>query len=988
MPTINGTSADDVLDGGAEDDTISGGDGADVISGGRGNDILIGENGGDTIYGGEGDDFLYAGYRVNVLRPDTGGLNRLFGEAGNDALVGGLGLDHLFGGDGNDVLSSRDDDVAHGGDTLIGGAGNDLFVTSGDWADGGDGDDLFRMSASWQIDAVGSRLTGGAGADFYDPGINASTANFGKIYDLITDFRVADGDRLVTQPTTGANLKMIFRGEVDNPGFGLSQSSVFSSNGYGSGFAQVWTYQANALTYLIIDLDGDEVLSTGDYLLTFQGFVNLTAQDFTAGSFLEISGGTSANDVLQGTSADDTIYGLNGDDRINGGGGFDYLYGNNGDDVILGGDGQAWIYGGNGADELRGGNGPDQIYGGSGADRIYGGAGADYLDAGGSRAGEGDAIGAVNIVDGGEGDDSISGGFSRVDRLYGGQGADSIFGMGLLDGGDGNDRLRAGNWASQLFGGAGNDILEGGDGEDLLDGGLGSDFLQGGNGSDRLIGGDGDDVLNGGFVGDDLLDGGAGVDTAQFGFALSQAVFRYEGDVLLVQSRSGETDRLVNIEVLRFTDHFIDVINGRVADQRRLLVEGGDGDDRLVGGGSNDRIVGGEGRDLLIGQGGADSLEGGGGVDTAGYAGLMRAYAVARMSGSLSSVAGGPEGGADSLMSIERLSFLDGVLDVDPNGAAAQIYRLYDAALDRAPDQAGLSGWIGRLAAGTILSQAAQAFATAPEFVARYGNLSNEDFVKTMYRFSLNREGDAFGISQWKAQLDSGVSRGSVLLSFSESVEHRNLTAAAVGAGLFVQDDRTIAVARLYDAAFDRVPDQGGIAYWRGTLESGGSLFSIANAFVSSQEFQDRYGSLNNTQFIDQLYRFTLNREADAFGRQVWVDRLNNGTTRAEMVVIFSESVEHVNLTAPLWQGGVRYENYVEPTSALADTGKGLDDAFVLPAVFDEAAVDAGAADEALYLVEDAADVAALDVAAFDVADLVVVQHGHDLITSHHPGWM
>jgi len=437
---------------------------------------------------------------------------------------------------------------------------------------------------------------------------------------------------------------------------------------------------------------------------------------------------------------------------------------------------------------------------------------------------------------------------------------------------------------------------------------------------------------------------------------------------------------------VRFTDYVAAVgSDGRLVAPNEIF--GTNDADRITGTAGGDRIIAGNGDDFLIGGASADILDGGAGIDTAGYAGLVRAYGVGRGSGSFNAVSGGPEGGTDSLTSIERLSFLDGTLDLNPNGAAAQIYRLYDAALDRAPDQAGLSGWVGRLAAGTTLSQAAQAFATAPEFVARYGNLSNEDFVKTMYRFSLNREGDANGVAAWKAQLDSGVSRGEVLLAFSESAEHRNITAAAVAQGLFVQDDRTIAVARLYDAAFDRVPDQGGIAYWRGTLESGGSLFSIANAFVSSQEFQDRYGSLNNTQFIDQLYRFTLNREADAFGRQVWVDRLNNGTTRAEMVVIFSESVEHVNLTAPLWQGGVRYENYVEPTSALAETGKGVDDAFVLPAVFDAAAVDVGVADDALYLASDPADVTQPDVAAFDVADLVAIPN-HDLIAAHHPDWM
>ena len=66
-----------------------------------------------------------------------------------------------------------------------------------------------------------------------------------------------------------------------------------------------------------------------------------------------------------------------------------------------------------------------------------------------------------------------------------------------------------------MEGGAGNDVLKAGEGDDYLDGGIGNDRLFGGAGVDQMKGGDGNDLLVGG-AGNDKLTGGAGVD--QFGF--------------------------------------------------------------------------------------------------------------------------------------------------------------------------------------------------------------------------------------------------------------------------------------------------------------------------------------------------------------------------------------------------------------------------------------------------------------------------------------
>lgn len=88
-------------------------------------------------------------------------------------------------------------------------------------------------------------------------------------------------------------------------------------------------------------------------------------------------------------------------------------------------------------------------------------------------------------------DDTISGSLIWGDRLYGGDGVDTIEGNGgddYIEGNEGNDVLLSGGSGNDtILGGQGDDTLEGGTGDDTLDGGLDNDTLRGGTGLDRYI---------------------------------------------------------------------------------------------------------------------------------------------------------------------------------------------------------------------------------------------------------------------------------------------------------------------------------------------------------------------------------------------------------------------------------------------------------------------------------------------------------------------
>ena len=162
------------------------------------NDALIGGSSNDTLVGNAGNDTLSGGI----------GLDALNGGVGADALDGGAGNDILVGGDGADTLAGGD-----GADSLTGGSGADVFVLQGNDTvadyDGAQGDTLNLTALAngnivtfttvrGQLDlssssstaafiatanALGSTITGGAGAD---------TLNGGNGVDVLTGGGGAD----------------------------------------------------------------------------------------------------------------------------------------------------------------------------------------------------------------------------------------------------------------------------------------------------------------------------------------------------------------------------------------------------------------------------------------------------------------------------------------------------------------------------------------------------------------------------------------------------------------------------------------------------------------------------------------------------------------------------------------------------------------------------------------------------------------------------
>ena len=243
------------------------------------------------------------------------------------------------------------------------------------------------------------------------------------------------------------------------------------------------------------------------------------------------------------------------------------------------------VNGGDGNDSITGSPDlPNSLLGGDGTDVLLGGGVNDSLDGGNGADTLTGGVGN-DTLRGGNGIDSLIGD-SGNDQLDGGDGADS------LNAGDGDDNVLAGNGADNLDGGLGNDTLNGDGGNDTINGNAGNDSILAGANNDLLLGGDGDDVIDG-QGGNDTISGEAGNDSLLGGDGTDLVSGGADNDIL-----NGESGN--------------DTISGDAGNDSLL---GGSGNDSMSGAAGDDTLNGQAGNDTLLGGFGADSIEGGTGND-------------------------------------------------------------------------------------------------------------------------------------------------------------------------------------------------------------------------------------------------------------------------------------------------------------------------------------------------------------------------------------
>ena len=115
---------------------------------------------------------------------------------------------------------------------------------------------------------------------------------------------------------------------------------------------------------------------------------------------------------------------------------------------------------------------------------------------------------------------------------------------------------------------------------------------------------------------------------------------------------------------------------------------------------------------------------------------------------------------------------------------------------------------------------------------------------------------------------------------------------------------------RLYQAAFNRKPDQSGLGFWISAMSSGNTLDQVAAHFVDSGEFKAKYGSVDDRQFVDLVYQNVLHRSPDQPGFDYWLDAMRKGLSRPGLLSFFSESQENKDNAAPEVRHGIAFYPY------------------------------------------------------------------------------
>jgi Ca2+-binding RTX toxin-like protein len=311
--------------------------------------------------------------------------------------------------------------------------------------------------------------------------------------------------------------------------------------------------------------------------------------------------------VIYGTAASDHICGGPGPNVIIGGLLDDEIYGGGGDDVIIGGHGVDILDGGSGNDWLRGGTNGDTYVGG------FGGSGTDTASFADMTPTNGVAGLVIDLAAGTANAGGAVDDLSQIDNVVG-----SAF----------NDDVRAANGAvNVLNGGLGDDVLRGTAGNDSLVGDGGADSCTNDGAAVGCVDGQGTHRPSGAFVEAEsrAKDWGLVVMGAEGSASDSFDVTRNAADQLRVTS-SGPLTAGASCSA-----DGSNAVNCALASARYVVVSGDDGNDTVTagpnlndgpgsidinGGRGNDNLTGGTGDEVLFtGEGGADTLNGNAGMD-------------------------------------------------------------------------------------------------------------------------------------------------------------------------------------------------------------------------------------------------------------------------------------------------------------------------------------------------------------------------------------
>ncbi|MEX5320897.1 DUF4214 domain-containing protein [Pseudomonas shirazica] len=316
----------------------------------------------------------------------------------------------------------------------------------------------------------------------------------------------------------------------------------------------------------------------------------------------------------------------------------------------------------------------------------------------------------------------------------------------LIDAGNGNDTIITGNGDNTVIAGLGNNNVTTGSGNDTI-------ILSGSNHADIVNAGEGYDVVQ--------LDGSRD----DYAFAA--------GNNFNVNLTGNQTASITGAEFLTF-------VNGEEVETVALAHNDAEAAALRLYQGILDRDVDLEGAKFFTGyvnNGGSLTDVANALLNSSEFAGVNNAAHVNDLYEALLGRGTADDAGssvwAELLANGGSLADVAAAISVSAEAQAQDasngtfVESLYEAALGREADEAGLQNWVSQLFNGASRADIAKAIVGSAEAASK----ANSDFIDSLYQSALDRTADDAGKAHWAAQLEAGASQADVALAIVGSDE-------------------------------------------------------------------------------------------------------------------------------------------------------------------------------------------------------------------------
>jgi len=133
-------------------------------------------------------------------------------------------------------------------------------------------------------------------------------------------------------------------------------------------------------------------------------------------------------------------------------------------------------------------------------------------------------------------------------------------------------------------------------------------------------------------------------------------------------------------------------------------------------------------------------------------------------------------------------------------------------------------------------------------------------------------------------------------ISNAEYIAFQNAEGNAVSVVVNTSSEIESFVTRLYEA-FGRFAEKDGLKYWTDEVTSGNTdLTHLAGSFLNTAEGQGVYSpDMGNALFVSKVYAQVLDRTLDDSSKEWWVQQMQDGMTKAEVMAKIVSSDEAVS---------------------------------------------------------------------------------------------